>query len=119
MIILVTGGRDYADREKVASTLNQLSPAVVFHGGATGADTLAAEWAKANRVPQRILMAPWTFFKGGAGPRRNGWLLEYADLFARTMSSPLVVVAFPGGRGTADMVRRALRGGQDVMKVTP
>ena len=37
--------------ELLAAHLAQLRPALVVSGGATGADALAAKWARVNAVP--------------------------------------------------------------------
>lgn len=110
--ILVTGGRDYADRERLTRTLDDLARtraiAVIIHGNAPGADSLAAEWARLSHVPVEAYPADWR--KGrGAGPERNAKMLREGR--------PDLVVAFPGGRGTADMVRRARAAGVRVMEV--
>ena len=48
MRLLVTGGRDYDNRDCVRDVLDALNPDSVIHGGATGADSLASEWARKN-----------------------------------------------------------------------
>lgn len=110
MILLVTGGRYYGNREAVFSALDRAHAkrpiTLLVHGGATGADTLAAEWAAARGVPRRaysVSKFEWMRYGKAAGPMRNGRMLEDAK--------PDGVVAFPGGHGTADMVRRATEAG--------
>lgn len=110
--ILVTGGRAYANREHLTRTLDDLARtraiAVIIHGNAPGADSLAAVWARRSHVPVEAYPADWR--KGrGAGPERNARMLAN--------SKPDLVVAFPGGRGTADMVRRAKDAGVRVVEV--
>ncbi len=99
MRVIVCGGRDYADKEAITAELSLLSPGtVVVHGGARGADAIAGEVAKALGLPVEAHPADWQRWGRGAGPRRNAEMLALgADL----------VLAFPGGRGTEDMVRRA------------
>ena len=100
--ILITGGRDYADREKMREVLSGLvntNPDVtIIHGGARGADRLAGEVADDLRVPVEVHAADWRRWGRSAGFRRNQEMIE-ADVD--------LVVAFPGGRGTADCVWRA------------
>ena len=48
--------------------------------------------------------ADWTKHGKAAGPIRNQKMLD---------ECPDLVVAFPGGKGTADMVRRAMKAGID------
>lgn len=69
------------------------------HGGARGADTLAGEWAARFQVPCRVFTADWKGYGNLAGALRNKAMLEE---FA-----PDYVIVFPGGKGTADCVRRA------------
>lgn len=117
MRVLVCGGRHYNDKRRIYEVLDALSPeprdnptpgcwlpqGVTVIAGAcpTGADNLAIEWAIVNWVSfeeypvDHQLDGPWP----GAGPRRNARMLR--------LSKPDKVIAFPGGRGTADMVRRA------------
>lgn len=111
-IILVTGGRDYADRSRLNLTLDALHREHRFtrlvHGGARGADKLAGEWAVHNDVPVTAYPADWSLGRG-AGHIRNAEMLA--------ASNPHLVVAFPGGRGTAGMVKLALRAGKEVLTV--
>lgn len=99
MILLVCGGRWYFDRARVFGALDRLLPRVqmVITGGATGADTIALEWADFMGVPCRAYPADWSLGYR-AGPERNQRMLDEGR--------PDAAVAFPGGRGTADMCRR-------------
>lgn len=101
MRLVVTGGRDYTDRATVFAALDALRPTEIAHGGASGADSLAGEWAKARGVPCTVFKADWdNDGRFAAGPIRNRRML---DEFR-----PELVVAFPGGNGTADCVKAAL-----------
>lgn len=104
--VLVCGGRNYADRARVYKVLDELRPSVVIHGAARGADTLAANWAYTRGVEQLPFPADWEAHGRGAGPRRNAKMLAEGK--------PDLVVAFPGGNGTADMVARSRRAGVQV-----
>jgi hypothetical protein len=101
MRILVCGGRDYSNRAVVFAMLDKLNVGVVeiCHGGARGADFLAGEWAKARGVPCTVFYAKWDTYGKRAGPIRNQQMLDEFK--------PDLTVAFPGGSGTADMVRRS------------
>lgn len=116
-VVLVTGGRDYADRARVFSTLDRLDARMevlaVRHGGATGADALADEWARTRgirREPYPVTHEEWRWHGPSAGPIRNGRMVC-------TDPRPVCVVAFPGGRGTADCVRQARRHGIPVWEI--
>lgn len=98
MRVLVCGGRNYDEWKSVSRVLSDLMPSVVIQGGAPGADSLAAKWADVNGIPLVTYPALWKQGKK-AGPMRNKFML--AD------SRPDLVVAFPGGRGTDEMVKLA------------
>lgn len=112
--ILVCGGRDFADRDLVFRTLDALAHRTiidaVIEGDARGADRIAGYWARKGRIKNLkfpILPAEWDAYGKSAGPIRNRRMLAEGR--------PDLVVAFPGGRGTADMVRAARAAGIDVL----
>jgi len=114
--IIVCGGRNYADKNTVAETLWKLEARFkqqlhVRHGGATGADSLADYWARICKRRVEPVLAQWDKYGRGAGPRRNHRMLTM-------LPAPVLVVAFPGGRGTADMVKQAKAAGVEVMEIS-
>ena len=120
MILIITGGGDYADVNKVFQTLDALherTPANhVFMGDATGADALAERWCRANEVDFTVMPAKWSKYGKAAGPHRNAQLIESIEItMDKGTEAPFYAVAFRGGRGTADMVRRCLRAGIEVI----
>lgn len=111
---LVCGGRDFADLaafEGIMSDLVELGgrPAVVVHGGASGADAMAGEWARVMGINCVVYHADWKTHGKAAGPMRNQKMLD--DM------KPDLVVAMPGGRGTADMIRRAKAAGVEMATI--
>jgi hypothetical protein len=107
--VLVCGGRDYKDRKAVFNFLDNLQNiAMIVSGGARGADTLAVEWAGLNNCPAIIYEPRWNLYGKAAGPIRNQAMLDNESID--------LVVAFPGGKGTADMVRRAAAAGVKVVQ---
>lgn len=109
--VLVAGGRDYANYARVAVELDELvnrigKPVTVIHGGARGADTLAGRWAQEHGYACEVYRADWEAHGKAAGPLRNQRMIDEGK--------PNFMVAFPGGRGTADMVRRAVAAGLKV-----
>jgi YspA, cpYpsA-related SLOG family len=100
---LVCGGRRYDDRTALFAALDGLHSKLtltrIIHGGARGADTLAAEWAAARGVAAQAFPAHWERHGTRAGAHRNQQMLDEGR--------PDVVVAFPGTSGTFDMCRRA------------
>lgn len=112
--VLVCGGRDFHDAGLLIGILNRHHDdagqhLVIINGGATGADRLAEEWAERHGVPVETYWAYWKTHGRAAGPIRNQRMLDEGK--------PDLVVAFPGGRGTADMVRRARAAGVEVVEV--
>lgn len=102
--VLVCGGRDFNDTLRVWSVLDHYQReaggfAVLIHGAARGADTLAGEWAAARNVPVLAFPADWNAHGRSAGHIRNAQMIGEGK--------PSLVIAFPGGRGTADMMRQA------------
>ena len=111
MKVLVCGGRDYDDQAFVSQTLSSFVITTIMQGGAEGADTLAQNYALAHFIPLWTFRANWKEHGKAAGPIRNQSMLDYGK--------PDLVIAFPGGRGTADMVRRAKKAGVLVHIASP
>lgn len=112
--LIVCGGRDFGNAQSVYRVLDQLRKEkgvlTLIQGGARGADMFAREWAFAQDSVHLVnVPANWQTHGPAAGPIRNQ---EMIDDFR-----PELVVAFPGGRGTRDMVLRAKRAGIPVMMV--
>lgn len=105
-LLLVCGGRDYRDRATAFAALDEANVEVerrgqrlyVMQGGAEGADALAREWAQDRCVPWVTFPANWRRDGKRAGRVRNQDMID---------QRPASVLAFPGGAGTADMIRRA------------
>jgi hypothetical protein len=71
-------------------------------------------WAKkmgVQFVGFPVYQSQWRVTGKGAGPIRNGLMLD--------ILKPDLVVAFPGNRGTADCIRQAERRGITVQLVNP
>lgn len=107
MRVVVTGGREYGDYEHLDNVLTELDRTVgislIGHGACRdgGADIMAERWAKEHEVPYMGIPARWK--RGsrgkGEGPIRNGLMLQ--------LIKPDMVIAFPGGNGTANCVLQA------------
>ena len=128
MIVLVCGGRNFGkvplmftkmdeelaaeQRLKPVAVLDRLKDSLpvtrIVQGGATGADTLAAEWARRNKISVRTYVADWDVWGKAAGFKRNERMLEEGK--------PDLVVAFKGGKGTKHMVELAKRAGVRVLE---
>lgn len=100
LTVAVTGGRDYRDGPTVYIALRQLDPSRVVVGDCpTGADVYTRMWARMHGVPCEVHVADWDTYGKAAGPIRNQAMLDTED--------PDIILHFPGGKGTADMVKRA------------
>ena len=105
--ILVCGGRDYKDQEKVFDVLDKALDAFkevhIIEGGATGADTFAKEWAESRSILYDEYPADWNKYYKRAGYIRNVQMLNEGK--------PDLVIAFPGDVGTkmmTDLAKAAL-----------
>jgi len=105
--VLVCGGREYNDYQKVELVLGAAHKAQLFgtviHGAARGADSLAGRWAKENNIPVEEFPADWNRYGRRAGYIRNAQMLKEGK--------PELVIAFPGGPGTKMMVELARSAG--------
>jgi hypothetical protein len=111
--VLVCGGRDFCNIAFIWSRLDRLHAERHFtelmQGGAQGADKIANEWARTKpEIKRWVCKADWVKHGRSAGPRRNARMLEW---------KPDLVVAFPGGRGTADMVHRTKAANIETIKL--
>lgn len=103
MVVLVTGGRSYGERDFVWWVLGRVHArrriTKLVEGGATGADAHARSWAIAHGIDPTTCDAEWTRYGHRAGAQRNSFMLR--------AHRPQLVIGFPGGTGTADMMMKA------------
>lgn len=130
--ILVCGGRNFNQGEFLFRVLDHYQQqaagfAVLIHGAATGADTLADRWARTRGVRVEPYPAAWDDlttppvnrryrrdgmpYNAAAGGIRNAKML--------VEGKPDVVICFPDGKGTTDMWRRAREARVFVIWVAP
>ena len=129
--ILVCGGRLYATKIKsqrydLFRTLdkickdrgwvlepdehgNWLPNVYIIAGGAKGADAAAIDWAVNSWCDFKEYPADWDKYGKRAGYIRNKQMLDEG--------CPDLVVAFPGGKGTAMMIKLAEEAGIPVIKI--
>lgn len=88
---------------------NKLPTLVIISGAAAGADTLAHDYAVSSWCELIEFPADWKRWGKLAGPQRNQKML--------VEGAPDIVIAAPGGKGTADMVRRARAAGVEVREI--
>jgi hypothetical protein len=101
--VIVCGGRDYSDALRVDQVLSKVwrkhPDAELVEGGARGADRLARQWADENGFNVLTVEAEWDRLGKSAGYKRNEAMAE--------LDGVIGVVAFPGGVGTAHMIKIA------------
>lgn len=133
MVVIVCGGRKYANYELVKRVLDDLyaqGMTVLVSGGCTGADRLARRWAEEQGYAKGPPARPrvWELLPSASYPETGKFgqhrcYIEFPALWGtygrsagpirnREMleeTRPDLVVAFPGHRGTADMKEQAKR----------
>lgn len=113
MKILVTGGRDYYNYPHLFEVLEEYewhgAPLQLVFGDAKGADYLTKCFALVEHIPYQEFKANWSKYGAAAGPIRNQKMLDDAK--------PNLVLAFKGGKGTADMIARAKEAGVEVREI--
>jgi len=107
--VVVTGGRDFNDETLIKRTLDLFDIGHLVHGGCTGVDSLAEKYCKENKIPFTRMPANWLMHGIAAGPIRNAEMLERFP--------NAILIAFPGGKGTASCKREALNRKQLVLDV--
>ena len=110
--LIICGGRDYNlsdDDLKFLDGIHEDFPVIeVVSGGCAGADKGGERWARANGIAVKQFLPDWVAEGKKAGPLRNQEMAEYAD----------GCIAFPGGNGTQDMLKRAREAGLHVWDLT-
>lgn len=123
MRVLACGGRTVRDIRWVFREMDKIHDAapitLLIEGGQVsydketgeryGADYLCSRWADSRQVPKVTERADWKAHGKNAGPRRNRLMLE--------KWIPERVVAFPGGKGTVNMIAQARAAGVEVILV--
>jgi len=122
MKVLVCGGREYGykyvgDRKvvdyeqlrKMYDVLDQIHITTLITGKAKGADRFSELYARQLGIEILSFPADWDKHGRSAGPIRNQQMLREGQ--------PDLVVAFPGGNGTAHMCRISEKAGVKVQKV--
>ena len=111
--IAIVGSRDFVDfeefKEKVTPIFLELVGNIdcIISGGAKGADSLAEEYAKVNKINTVIYRPDWKKYGRGAGIVRNRAIIENSDL----------VIAFikNNSRGTTNSIKVARELNKELM----
>lgn len=110
MKVLVCGGRNFKNFSGLSKVMSNLEPypTILVHGDARGADQMAGQWARNNGIEERRYPAKWKVHGKAAGFVRNAEMLQ--------TENPDLVIAFPGGKGTQNMIDLAKKKGYKVRK---
>lgn len=110
-VVAVTGGRDFNHIDFIYKTMNEVNIKYDVYeyvfGDAHGVDAHVQKWVIENKLNHKKYYADWGFHGKSAGPIRNKQILDECR--------PNLLIAFPGGRGTANMVIQARRRGVPIM----
>lgn len=113
--LLVCGGRDFADEASFAYCIYWFEVlygpiSMIIEGRAKGADTIARKWSNIFlEQDSEGYPADWEGLGKAAGPIRNQQMLDEGK--------PDYVLAMPGGKGTQDMIERAVKAGIKVLTI--
>lgn len=115
-IAAVTGGRDFYPSSPIyeaylRSILTVRNVTILVHGDCRGADRWAAAIAESAGVRTCPMAADWERFGRRAGPLRNEFMSKVPGMS--------LLIAFPGGRGTAHCVSMFERAGVEVVGYLP
>ena len=102
---MVTGSRGWTDADAIDAVLSRYALAGfdVVHGGAAGADQIAADWCRLWSVGEEVFEPDYAAHGSRAPHVRNDAMLDVAD----------AVVAFWDGksRGTQSVIEKAEKRG--------
>lgn len=106
MKLLVCGSRSFDNYEALSYALDAIPVTEIIHGGAKGADTLAAQYAQRRHIPATVVKPDWTRHGKAAGPIRNRQMVDMCS----------EVLAFWDGksRGTKSTIDYARKAGKRV-----
>lgn len=113
-VALVCGGRHFGENPEEATLFREVMGELhakheftaIVCGDAKGADRMAFWWARDHQIKCREFRALWNQLGNLAGPTRNRQMLAEGK--------PAIVIAFKGGKGTANMVDQAMKAGVPV-----
>lgn len=122
MRVLVCGSRHFKDKELMEDVLKQWDIRTIIEGEARGADTLAREYAKENKIERLGFPAQWDLHGKSAGPIRNAQMLAEGqpDLVVAFIFKPAADDILYGlsdsqfNRGTKNMINQAKKAGVPV-----
>lgn len=115
-LAIIAGGRDYSDFDRVCEIVEEEKLTFIIEGGAKGADLLGKNVAITLGIDFIEVPALWGAYGKSAGMRRNRLMAKLLVKLAG-LDTEKLLIAFPGGTGTAGMVKEAEAQGIRVRKV--
>lgn len=116
MKAIIAGGRDYrftgVDHARLDELRESLPITEVVCGMYGEADLGGKLWAEMRGIPVAPFPPDWIAFGRKAGPIRNSAMIVYC-----VENPPAALIVFPGNTGTADVTRKALKAGLQVIKI--
>jgi len=113
MKIAVIGSRGFKDSSLLEKKLDEFKNQIIelVTGGAEGADSIAAAWAEANKLPVKVIKPEWNKYGRAAGVIRNKEIIKNCDFcmafwdgkskgtasslkFCKEIKKPFVIVGF-------------------------
>jgi hypothetical protein len=110
--ILICGSRAARENDilpHINDVIDAVEPCLVIVGGSSGVDGTTEIRCGQLGKPVAVFPAAWGWHGNNAGPIRNGWMLRFGQ--------PDYVIAFPGGKGTENMVMQAEKAGVPVIRI--
>ena len=108
MKTIIAGGRDYRLSKYDKAMLKLCNITHVISGGCRGVDQDAIQWAIDNSIEYTVINADWNKYGKSAGPKRNKKMADIAEQ----------VILFPGGKGTASMLKEAKKAKLNIIDIT-
>ena len=106
MKVLITGSRNWSDKEAVEIAIARAKPDIIIEGGARGADAIAKEYAHKTFRKVIEVKSEWDKYGKKAGGIRNSTMIAM---------KPDLVLAFSMNlskdKGTRDTVNKAIKKG--------
>ena len=75
----VIGSRSFSNYKLLSETLSALPVTKIVSGGAPGADSLGAQYAKENNIPLVEYLPEWDKYGKGAAYRRNITIIDNSE----------------------------------------
>jgi len=113
MKLAIIGSRSFKDYELLETTVNGIFQhkdiTTIVSGGASGADTLAEQYACRYNIETVIHKADWSRYGKAAGPMRNKYIINDCD----------TLLAFWDGKskGTLNSINTATKQNKDIIVI--